>query len=360
MKQVDVLIFVEDPGAANMAMDLPEILDGQGCGVVLLAASHAISYLRARHIAFKEVSGNVGAGALLDKYSPKLIIVGTSENSESIGLDLIDEAQVRNMLSIALVDMACNAGRRFKGRGSEVFEHTPDRLIVPDAVTRDAFLSIGFPNERILQFGNPQYDRAWSRRNEFESSQTKREARERPRWLFIAEGFDQLNLEANWRTPEYTLSGRGDTDWRTGIVLEELLDGAAMLPVIPEIIVRLHPKSKKEEFSQWYEEISFDNSTDPYTSVWEADVVIGMTSMLLLEAAILGRPVLSILPRQSEKAWLGPLMSNQLESVFDRGSLVNALFQMSLGMLQGESPKCWARPNAAKNISNYILYIIKQ
>jgi len=358
MKQVDILIFVEDPGAANMVMDLPDLLNKQGCKVVLLAANHAVSYLSARRVVFVSISDEIDTTALLSSYCPKLIVLGTSENPDSIGLDLIDQAHIRNIPSIALVDMACNAERRFRGRGGQVLEHAPDRLIVPDIVTRDIFLSLGFPGEYILPLGNPQYDRAWCRRHEFEHSRV-REDRERPRWLFVAEGFDQLNPAASQRTPQYTLRGRGDTDWRTGIVLEEILDGVANLSLIPEIIVRLHPKSTRDDFSQWVGEVGFDDSTDPIACVWEADVVLGMTSMLLLEAAILGRPVLSILPRQSEKAWLGPLMSDQVVSVFDRESLANALSKLSLGFMPGVPPERWAQPGAARNISNHILSMIQ-
>jgi hypothetical protein len=358
---LDILIFVEDPGAANMAMDLPDLLNSQGCRTQLLAMNHAVLYLRVRQVKFSTIAADMDAGVLLDSCNPRLLVIGTSENPDSIGLDLIDQARLRNIPSIALVDMACNAERRFRGRGFQALNHPPDQLIVPDTTTKDSFLRLGYPNENILNFGNPQYDRAWRCRRELEGAgRSKFEHRKRPRWVFVAEGFDLLNPGASLRSPEYTLLGRGDTDWRTGIVLEEILDQVANLHISPEIVVRLHPKSIKEDFSQWADEVSFDDSINPLLCVWEADVVLGMTSMLLLEAAILGRPVLSILPRESEKAWLGPLLAGHVACVCDRNSIARALSQLSLGAAFGFAPESWAKPNAAKNISDYMLSVISR
>lgn len=41
--------------------------------------------------------------------------------------------------------------------------------------------------------------------------------------------------------------------------------------------------------------------------VHAADLVVGMTSILLVEAAALGRPVLSIVPIIGQREWLGEL-----------------------------------------------------
>ena len=351
--QVDILIFVEDPGATNMALDLPAKLVDRGYQATLLAANHAIDYLSVRHLTFQAVTNDVDAGFLLDHFMPKLLSVGTSENPDSIGLALIDEARMRNIPVVAMVDMACNAERRFRGRGDIALTHAPDRLIVSDAITQDAFVALGFPLEHIALLGHPQYDMAWRRRRELEQAGL-RAPRVSPRWVFVAEGFDQLNPAASYRTPEYTLMGRGDTDWRTGIVLEEILDGIAALQPRPDIVVRLHPKSMRQDFNQWVNDISFDDGTDPLACIWDADVVLGMSSMLLVEAAILGRPVLSILPRQSESQWLGPLAMKYVASVWDRKSLRSTLGHLHRGAAPGVPAAEWAAPNAGDNIADYL------
>lgn len=356
--QVDILIFVEDPGAANMVLDLPAKLADRGCQATLLAANYAIEYLSARNLIFHNVTNDVQVGFLLNHFMPKLLSVGTSENPDGIGLALIDEARLRNIPVVAIVDMACNAERRFRGRGNLALTHLPDRLIVSDITTQDAFIALGFPAKNIAMLGHPQYDKAWRRRYEFER-EGLRAPHAIPRWVFVAEGFDHLNHEASYRTSGYTLMGRGDTDWRTGIVLEEILDGVAMLQPRPHIVVRLHPKSTRQDFNRWANEISLDDESDPLACIWEADVVLGMSSMLLVEAAILGRPVLSILPRQCETEWLDPLVRGYLVSVWDRKSLRSSLCDLHAGETPGVSPNLWAAPNAADRIADHLVLIVR-
>jgi hypothetical protein len=173
-----------------------------------------------------------------------------------------------------------------------------------------------------------------SRKRSFEKT-LPRPFRERPLWVFVAEGFDQLQPSASLRSHDYTLSGRGDSDWRTGIVLEEILDAVNDFVPKPEIIVRLHPKSSIRDFKLWEEEVKFNDDADPLAScIWGADAVLGMTSMLMVEAAILGRPVLSVLPREIERDWLGPLASGRIHYVTDRAKLRAALGKIARG--------CWA------------------
>jgi hypothetical protein len=59
--------------------------------------------------------------------------------------------------------------------------------------------------------------------------------------------------------------------------------------------------------------------------VWAADLVIGMTTMLLLEAYLLGRPTLAVLPRISEKEWLVTLSNGLTPTVATHNDLVQML-----------------------------------
>jgi hypothetical protein len=70
-------------------------------------------------------------------------------------------------------------------------------------------------------------------------------------------------------------------------------------------VLRLHPKNTRDEFAAYlgeFDEVSAGG--DPLALIHSADAVVGMTSMLLLEAALLGRPTLAIVPRAVERDWL--------------------------------------------------------
>lgn len=357
MPVTSILLFVEDPGAANMVIDLPQVMVDRGHHMTLMASGHAIRYLADRGVICQSIPDNMSANALLDKFEPDIVVTGTSENPDSFGLTLIDAANRRGIPSVGLVDMSCNADLRFRGRTDSALAHAPEYLIIPDATTRDAFLALNFPSERLAVLGHPQYDRVWRRRMEFEAG-SPHSPQARPRWMFVAEGYDLLNRSASFRTPDYTLHGRGDTDWRTGIVLEEILDAAARYLPRPEIVVRLHPKNSCEDFTRWITEVSLDDARDPFPGLWDADVILGMSSMLLVEAAILGRPVLAVLPRIEERAWLGPLANGDIPSVTHRDALLEYLDNFNIGTWQPASQTQWFHLGATERIAEYLTRLL--
>jgi len=309
----DVCIYVEDPGAANYVVGLEQRLSAEGISSTLLADGDARAYLSARDVVFQDFERELDCGEMLDECRPRLLLTGTSENTRSAGLELIDEAARRGLPSLAVIDMLVNAEHRFRGESDDPLAHAPDWLVVPDEATADIYRELGFPSENVRVCGYPHFDRVRERAAALatEPRLVKRRRllpelpENRPLWLFVAESHDRLNPEASLRADDFTLSGRGGSDFRTAIVLEELLDAAAVLPERPFIMVRLHPKNKMEEFSTYQDEVdAYSEGGDPLELVWVADMVVGMTSMLLTEAAFMERSTLAILPRESERMWL--------------------------------------------------------
>jgi hypothetical protein len=352
--QVDVLVFVEDPGAANMVLNLTDELAHLGLRAVLAAANHAVEYLEKRRAALRVVPLCSTAECLLEEFSPRLLVTGTCESPDSVGLALIDTARRQGIMTVALVDMSCNTEWRFRGRSNSPLTYAPDRLIVPDDTTKKAFISLGYPAESVAILEHPHYEWVRRRKRELEVA-IHRPTRERPLWVFVAEGFDRLQPGASLRSHDYTLLGRGDTDWRTGIVLEEILDAITDLSPKPEIVVRPHPKSSIDDFKLWAKEVCFNDEADPLAGcIWGADAVLGMTSMLIVESAILGRPVLSVLPREMEKEWLGPLTSGRIRYVADRAKLRAALRQIAGGYWPSTWKDTETTEESSERIAGYL------
>jgi hypothetical protein len=183
-------------------------------------------------------------------------------------------------------------------------------------VCKTVFVDLGFPAENVRICGHPHFDVV--RKKRLDLTQTNRiELRQRvfpnaptekPIWLFLAEGIDLLNPALSFRSSEYTLIGRQNTDFRACIVLEELLDVSSRMYPQPWLALRPHPKSDLTDFTSVIPELgAIQRGGDPLEAVWAADMVIGMTTMLLLETALLQRPHFSILPRESESSWLATL-----------------------------------------------------
>jgi hypothetical protein len=206
---------------------------------------------------------------------------------------------------------------------------------VPDEWTKDQFVRIGARPDRTVVCGHPHYDhvlnlsRTWM-------PQDRQQMRERllpglqaqqAVVVFVSEGSAKLSLLSPPRSPRtYTMQGRGQSPGRTEIVIEELLTAVQTLPQRPYLVLRLHPKDQAADFQAYTAEFNhIDQISPPLELVFGADLVVGMTSMLLLEAALLGRRTLSVLLRPEERDWLPAIRQGVTPCVMHRSDLVTAL-----------------------------------
>ena len=311
MSVCDILLHVEDPGAANIIAPLVPLLAGDGLRVRFVVEPELVEYLNARGHGHETRVDK--PDALLDAARPEAVVVGTSENTKGVGLALTDAARQRGVPSLGAVDMLVNADRRFRGGGDDPLAHAPDWLAVPDPTTKGRFAAIGFPAGRIVCCGHPHFDVVRARRAAFEAcsrAQMRREllpsvAEDRPILVFLAEGIDRLNPAASKIEPDSVLRGSGATDDRTTVVLEEVLAAVAPLDPPPYVVLRLHPKNGRDDYAEQEAKVDLVSySDDPLPLLWCADLLVGMTTFLLVEAYLLGRPTLSVLPCIDEAIWL--------------------------------------------------------
>ena len=203
--------------------------------------------------------------------------------------------------------MAVDADLRFKGVSNNPLQHAPDKLIVADIFSMNAFIKLGYPKKKINLVESPSLKRIQLLLEDYKKT-SKSNLRQdllgldpspKEIWLFAAE--HDTGDNSNY---EYTLHGRGETKSRVKIVLEEVLEVSKLIKPKPFIILRLHPKNNKNEFINYLDEIdllSYDTDAFPY--IIASDLVIGLSSIILLEAAFAGRATLSIVPRLEECQW---------------------------------------------------------
>lgn len=324
----DVLIFIEDPGAANFLARLPQSLEKAGISCRVVADGLAIKYCQDRNINYEIISQEK---LLTERY--KFCLVGTSENDASTGLALIKNAKKQGVVSVGIVDMEIHADKRFSGKTDNPLEYAPDWLFVPDESTKSVFVGMGYDGNNILITGHPHLDYLLEVQKKFEQTGVPQlKAKLFPSLKqdqlvvgFVAEPKSIVKPLSTCRSVEYTLAGRGDDDFRTIIVLEELLDALKQAGVVankPYTVVRLHPKNMIEEFTAIENEVDrFSSGGDPLEVIMACDVVFGLSSMLLQEAIVLNKPVISILPRYDEFSRLAPLVKNPNRVIYSRKEL---------------------------------------
>jgi hypothetical protein len=98
------------------------------------------------------------ARELLTSLKPSLVIVGTSENTETFAFDLITTARTLGIMTLGVVDAFGNADYRFRGHTNDPLFYSPEWIAVPDQWTKQAYLDLGYPVERLAVCGHPHYD----------------------------------------------------------------------------------------------------------------------------------------------------------------------------------------------------------
>jgi hypothetical protein len=363
-KKNTILLYADDPGAVNYLAPLPRALLTIGITSRFVVSPALTCYCKDRDIVADTRQPHQCPEYLLDGIA--VVVLGTSEEKNCWGHQLHFCAKSLKIPIIGVVDMAVNADKRFRGESENPLHHAPDWLVVPDTFCESAFAILGFPRDRVLPFGHPHYDAIRSELRKFERIDSWRERcfptapKDRPLWLFLAEGVDRLDPGESFRQDNYTLYGRGDTNFRAAICLQELIDAAQNLSPKPWIVLRPHPKNIPDEFALCLDGVDdWAIDGDPIPMLFSADLVIGMTTMLLLEAYLLRRPTLSIIPRISERKWLATLNGGLTLSVTTREELRMSLKQQTyLRMISREDEIRILPRGASEKLAQFIFYLL--
>lgn len=331
---LSILAFAEDPGAANYLAPLVLDFRAKGWQVQLCASGFARKIFQDRKVDFRDVEGAADAETLLKNAEVRLLLVGTAENKKSLGLALVDAAKKLKIPSIGVIDAFMNARFRFSGTSRSPRAHAPDYLFVADAATKAEFMQLGFPAATIFAVGHPHYDfvaeqgkaLTLASRDEIRSRIFPQAKAAQLIVAFLDEGSARLNSYPDMEKENFTLRGFKNPPGRTELVLEEFLAAAKKTLPNAHIVFRLHPKDTAEDFAAYKEDIhQWNSGGSALEMVYAADLVVGSTTMLLLEAALLGARTLSIVPRREEGEWLPCVRAGVTPLASEREEIAPAL-----------------------------------
>jgi len=347
-KSTDILLFVEDPGAANFVAGLPDVLHRSGLSSHLATAGAATSYLRQRHVEVDPLPPQCDLEALVSRLAPRLILVGTAENPDNYGLRLTAIAGARRIPSIGVIDSSTHLDFRFRGHSANPLEFCPATVIVPDAMCRGSFVKLGVAEDRIVVTGHPHWDHVRTTHRALQQGdrgELRRRLFQLPSpaltvVLFAAEVSGGMSPDQFQLSDDYALKGTGTSRGRTEIVIEEFLHATAPRRRELHLVLRLHPKHRPQDLSAYAGEFdSVSRVERALEVVYAADAVVGMTSTMLVEAVLMGRPTLSILPRAREAQWLQTIAAGVTPYASTRGEVetqLARLWQPSLPPAQNE------------------------
>lgn len=311
---VDILMFAEDPGAANFLAPLDPMIRKAGWNGVTLAVGLAADIFSRRGVShLNPGNDNNRSGSLLAELKPRLVLAGTASNPDTLGLQLIAYAKNNSMTTVAAVDAAMNAELRFCGRTQNPLAYAPDWLLVPDTAVADIYVRLGMPAARVVACGNPHHDFVITRGNDWRKND-RRAARKRifpdaPESarivVFVSEGSARVMRNVAGEPVAGNDRGPGASAGRSEIALQMLLDALGGSADKPYLVLRIHPKDRPADYAQFAGAIDLLNADgDPLETVCAADLAVGTTSMLVTESALVGRPVIAIVPEPAEDCWL--------------------------------------------------------
>jgi hypothetical protein len=314
-----VLVAVQDPGAANVVAPVAARLFNDGKTVLsVICQGFARDVLLRFSVPFKEPCDyglrkvtSAAAERILARESPNVLLVGTSENTQSLDRLLTVKARSLGIPVISMLDYWSNYSKRFSGMSSnERFLYLPDLIFLMDEHARNDMLAEGFPPERLFVTGHPYLEGLLvkslllpeKKRARFRSS------------LGVPEGSCLVTFASEtfgWSyDPSYRFPRLSRSRERTVIVLEHLLEALSELAEENKLKVfllnKLHPKNKLGEF-RWIKNLALPfpvlslRKTDNNALIQSSSLVVGMTSMFLLEASYLGTQTLYVVPREVEE-----------------------------------------------------------
>jgi hypothetical protein len=299
-----VVVVARQAGSANALRPVVEALSARGRAVKVLALGPAYEALKDGEVYATRVESFRDAESVLDAVpDPGFMLTGTS-------LAVADDAlfwcwaRRRSVPTLAFVDHWVNYWQRFTtdACGGAKYDAVPDKIAVIDRVARDAMIASGCPEHLLLVTGNPAFDCLRSLRGVPRDETRARLAPSSALVLFVSEPHSVNYPTGSPRALGFT---EGEVLSLTLAALEEI--GSARGEKFT-VAIKLHPTEAPEAVGEVlgrvlsYTHVSAAVIDEQrYEVVAASDVVVGMTSLLLYEAALMGRSVVSIQPNRLQR-----------------------------------------------------------
>ena len=281
-----MLFFARQAGSArSLTPVIAEVLSGVSdrSSVLVLASNQAAEVWSEAGLLDSEVGSFADAREMLGGVEdPTLVVTGTSIEAEDDGA-YWDWARERGVPSIAYVDSRVNYAERFDG-----FRFLPDHIAVIDHHVLEQLRDLGAPPSSLRVVGNPAFDALAHLAQE---SEVDPEA-----LLWVGEGIATVMWPGGVR-PE-GLAHIDEEAIFKGLV--ESLQGLSPVDRPARLWIAPHPREDVATYESWLvgadlasTEVSFVHGGGTQWAA-RAGAVVGMNSMLLVEAAQMGVPTMSL------------------------------------------------------------------
>ena len=296
-----ICIIARQPGSAHAFTPIINALRQRGIASVQAGFADAVRAWEDEGVEAVEIASFAEWAQLSNEVLPCIVLTGTSLNAEEDAL-FWRWAEQNAVSSIAFVDHWSNYPQRFSsGReDGEPFDLMPDRIAVIDEIAKNGLTRVGCPAQKIVITGHPAFDRLAERYGPINQALRDRLLPDGHAFLFVfvSEPLTQVY------GPDPRSNSLGYTEatvLKTLLTCLERWGRQKNQPVT--LLVKPHPVESKERYltdlvsassAYDYLDVKIFSNSNRYELISACDAVFGMTSMLLFEAAVIGRPVFSL------------------------------------------------------------------
>ncbi|MDE2001764.1 MAG: CDP-glycerol glycerophosphotransferase family protein [Patescibacteria group bacterium] len=330
-----VLFAAHDVGGGNAIMPLVHALSGrQGYAVRCLIGGPSKALFHKEGIPYVDADAldmkTLLARAKKDR--PDILVSGTSAQT-AFEKKLIPPLRNAGVKTIAVLDFWAHYRERFSSPRKPL-AYMPDVICVPDVRARREMIADGFPSSRLAITGNPYFDSFSKMRN--------KKAEQRRTILFVSQPTSD-------RVKEF-----GFQEFR---VLEDLLAATRDLKGDYTVVIRPHPKEAEGKFKSYRaKDVVIDESSPIEKLLARAGLVVGMNSMVLYQAAVAGKKVISYQPGLKTQDYLPSNAAGLSRLARNRKQFIGLMNQYARGTFPAKrvSRKSALVPHATQNIINLI------
>ncbi len=303
-KNLKVLAFAREAGGAAAIAPVCQLMLKQGWRLLLLAKGNAEKIFRKRNLDYLSLTGFNESridGLVKSAFNSLPDIVFTSATSLP-HLDMSERylwkwGQKHKILTIGLLDQWQNYALRFSGTSKkERLAYLPDYIFAMDRVAKREMVAEGIPRKRIIIAGQPAFDHLAAEVKE--ADERKKEIKSK---LKIKDGVTVITFVAEAMKKDFK-NRLGYDEHSTlkflGGLLERLCQADKGLKIC--LMIKLHPENNPEEFRRYldkwssFEQKIVNMELTSFEIISISDIVVGMTSVMLLESILAGKVTVSI------------------------------------------------------------------
>ncbi len=309
-----------DPGGANVLAALadnwtfaPLTTDGW----ILPRAERLRAAIPDRTTIFKESPSLELLEESWGRCPAEVLVTGTSHYAP-FEQTLWNIARKRGVPSLGVLDQWMNLGPRFS-------QATPDYVAALDTLQRSELIALGFPSDRVILLGHP-----WLSRLSASSQQADRTASNAIHVLFVSEPI-RNDVEQGVNMPF------GFDEFDAFRIVHAAAAAAARGGHQVVLGVKCHPYEDLAEFEAHTSQLGavsgltlrlFDRAATGLQAAAWADVVTGISSMLLIEAMVIGRATISVQPGLSREETFAPSARGAARTLTDTTQALEVLTEL--------------------------------